>query len=160
TTNLRVGFEGRSAQTYTTMREGDDAFVALRWGRHESPDTMEAARDRLRQTANYWRRWLSQGQFPDHPWRGHLQRSALTLKGLTYAPTGALIAAPTTSLPESQGGGRNWDYRYSWVRDSTFALWALYTLGFDFEADSFLNFIADVAAEGDLQVMYGVGGER
>ncbi len=159
-TNLRIGFEGRSAQAYTTMQEGDDAFVALRWGRHECPDTLEEARDRLRRTANYWRRWLTQGQFPDHPWRSHLQRSALTLKGLTYAPTGALIAAPTTSLPESPGGGRNWDYRYTWVRDSTFALWALYTLGFDFEADSFLNFIADVAAEGDLQVMYGVGGER
>src|SRR6266516_4157139 len=114
----------------------------------------------MRATAEYWRSWLNHGQFPDHPWRGHLQRSALTLKGLTYSPTGALLAAPTTSLPETPGGERNWDYRYSWVRDSTFALWGLYTLGFDFEADGFFDFISDVCLEGGLQVMYGVGGER
>ena len=82
-------------------------------------------------------------------------------KGLTYAPSGALAAAATTSLPETPGGDRNWDYRYSWIRDSTFALWGLYTLGFDWEANDFFWFIADVAERHpDLQVMYGVGGER
>ena len=80
-------------------------------------------------TAHHWQHWLARGDFPDHPWRSYLERSALTLKGLTFAPTGALIAAATTSLPETPGGERNWDYRYTWIRDSTFALWGLYTLG-------------------------------
>ena len=111
-------------------------------------------------TAHHWQHWLARGHFPDHPWRTYLERSALTLKGLTYAPTGAVVAAATTSLPETPGGERNWDYRYSWIRDSTFALWGLYSLGFDWEANDFLYFIAEVAGNEDLQVMYGVGGER
>ncbi|XGU21598.1 glycoside hydrolase family 15 protein [Rhodococcus sp. 3Y1] len=117
------------------------------------------------QTSKSWREWVTIGKFPDHPWRGYLQRSALTLKGLTYAPTGALLAASTTSLPETPGGERNWDYRYAWVRDSTFALWGLYTLGLDREANDFFNFIYDVSSSDNgqphpLQVMYGIGGER
>ena len=111
-------------------------------------------------TADYWHEWLAHGDFPDHPWRPFLQRSALTLKGLSYAPTGAMVAAPTTSLPETPRGERNWDYRYSWIRDSTFMLWGLYTLGVDWEANDFFYFIADVAEGADLQVMYGIGGER
>ena len=109
----------------------------------------------------FWQEWLKHGTFPDHPWRSYLQRSALTLKGLTYAPSGAMVAAATTSLPETPGGDRNWDYRYSWIRDSTFMLWALYTLGFDEEANDFFYFVADMveAEEGQLQVMYGIGGE-
>ena len=112
-------------------------------------------------TAKHWQEWLKHGTFPDHPWRSHLQRSALTLKGLTFRPTGAMIAAATASLPETPGGDRNWDYRYSWIRDSTFMLWALYTLGFDEEANDFFYFVADVAEaeEGQLQIMYGIGGE-
>ncbi len=160
-TNLRLGFEGRGAYARTQMREGDNVFAALSWGEQEPPSTWDDAYDRSWRTAEYWRQWLNHGEFPDHPWRIYLQRSALTLKGLTYAPTGALLAAATTSLPETPGGERNWDYRYSWIRDSTFALWGLYTLGFDAEANDFFHFIADVCdGEHPLQIMYGVGGER
>ena len=112
-------------------------------------------------TAHHWQHWLARGEFPDHPWRSYLQRSALTLKGLTYAPTGAICAAATTSLPETIGGNRNYDYRYTWIRDATFALWGMYSLGYDWEAVDFFSFIADLAEQDDdLQIMYGIGGER
>jgi GH15 family glucan-1,4-alpha-glucosidase len=113
-------------------------------------------------TSHYWRSWLAGGRFPDHRWRSQLQRSALTLKGLTYTPTGATVAAATTSLPETPGGERNWDYRYCWMRDAAFTLWALHALGFDWEADDFMQFVADLGRDGDgpLQIMYGLGGER
>jgi alpha,alpha-trehalase len=162
TTDMRVGFEGRRARARTTLREGDRAFAALSWGKHEAPPTtVDEAGERIDRTAEFWREWLNHGTFPDHEWRTYLQRSALTLKGLSYAPTGALIAAATTSLPETPGGERNWDYRYSWIRDSTFMLWGLYTLGFDWEANDFFYFVADAAGSAeDLQIMYGVGGEK
>ena len=165
TTNLRIGLEGREARARTRMTEGDNVFVALSWSKHPAPQTYEEAADKMWQTSECWRQWINIGDFPDHPWRSYLQRSALTLKGLTYSPTGALLAASTTSLPETPQGERNWDYRYAWVRDSTFALWGLYTLGLDREADDFFAFIADVSGANNderhpLQVMYGVGGER
>jgi GH15 family glucan-1,4-alpha-glucosidase len=158
--DLRLGIEGSTVRARTTMHDGDMAFVALSWSDNEGPKEWGDAYARLVRTADFWHEWLAQGTFPDHPWRQHLQRSALTLKGLVYAPTGAMLAAATTSLPETPGGARNWDYRYSWVRDSTFMLWALYTLGFDWEADDFFHFIVDVCSDADLQVMYGIGGER
>ena len=165
TTNLRIGLEGREARARTRMKEGDNVFVALSWSKHPVPQTYDEATDRMWQTSECWRQWINIGDFPDHPWRSFLQRSALTLKGLTYSPTGALLAASTTSLPETPQGERNWDYRYAWVRDSTFALWGLYTLGLDREADDFFSFIADVSGANNgerhpLQVMYAVGGER
>ncbi|MDY6995262.1 MAG: glycoside hydrolase family 15 protein [Actinomycetota bacterium] len=165
TTNLRIGLEGREARARTRLSEGDNVFVALSWSKHPAPQTYEEAADKMWKTSECWRQWINVGDFPDHPWRTYLQRSALTLKGLTYSPTGALLAAPTTSLPETPRGERNWDYRYAWVRDSTFALWGLYTLGLDREADDFFAFIADVSGANNgerhpLQVMYGVGGER
>ena len=158
--DLRLGLEGPRARARTTLAEGQTVFAALGWTRHSLPATHEEATARLVRTAHYWQKWLKQGAFPDHPWRSHLQRSAITLKGLSYAPTGALVAAATTSLPETPNGERNWDYRYVWFRDSTFMLWALYTLGFDWEASDFFYFIADLAErdEGDLQVMYAVDG--
>ena len=161
TTDLRLGFEGPQATARTLVKEGDTRFVAMSWTEHEPPTSFEDAYRRQVWTAHHWQHWLARGNFPDHPWRGHLERSALTLKGLTYAPTGALIAAPTTSLPETPKGERNWDYRFSWVRDSTLALWALDRLGFDWEANDFFWFIADLAeASDELQIMYGIDGGK
>ena len=161
TTDMRLGFEGGRASARTLLKQGDVRFVALSWGSKEPPLTSADAYERLVWTAHHWQHWLGRGQFPDHPWRSYLQRSALTLKGLTYAPTGAIAAAATTSLPETLGGERNYDYRFSWIRDATFALWGLYSLGFDWEAIDFLSFIGDVAdSDEDLQIMYGIGGER
>jgi len=159
TSDMNIGFEGPRAIARTLIKEGESRFCALSWGAVEAPLTEDEAYKRLVWTAHHWQHWLARGRFPDHPWRSYLERSALTLKGLTYAPSGAVVAAPTTSLPETPGGERNWDYRYSWIRDSTFALWGLYTLGFDWEANDYLYFIAEVArAEGELHVMYAIDG--
>jgi GH15 family glucan-1,4-alpha-glucosidase len=161
TTDMRIGFEGSQASVRTLLKEGDTRFIALSWGGREPPLTYEDAYSRQVWTAHHWQHWLARGQFPDHPWRSYLQRSALTLKGLTYAPTGAICAASSTSLPETIGGERNYDYRYSWIRDATFALWGMYSLGYDWEAVDFFSFIADLAEQDeDLQIMYGIGGER
>lgn len=161
-TDLRLGLEVGRVRARTVLREGDQRFAALTWAGSSGPDDVVTAQAQLSATGAYWRDWLGRGSFPDHPWRGHLQRSALTLKGLIYAPTGAMVAAATSSLPETLGGERNWDYRYTWIRDAAFTLWGLYTLGFDAEADDFLLFIAEVAGgERDrLHIMYGIGGER
>ncbi|MEO7127029.1 MAG: glycoside hydrolase family 15 protein, partial [Nakamurella sp.] len=162
TSSIRMGLEGHIVTARTRLREGEKHFVAMAFSELPGPSTADEASQMINNTAEFWRQWLSQGAFPDHPWRAYLQSSALALKGLSYSPTGALMAAATTSLPETPHGQRNWDYRYSWIRDSTFALWGLYTLGFDREADDFFYFIHDVAA-GDpehLQIMYGVGGEH
>ncbi len=162
TTDMNIGFEGPRAIARTMLKEGEARFCALSWSEHQPPQTNDEAYERLVWTAHHWQHWLDRGEFPDHPWRTYLQRSALTLKGLSYAPTGAMLAAATTSLPETPGGERNWDYRYSWIRDSTFMLWGLYTLGFDWEANDFFYFIADCAEaeEGQLQIMYGIDGEQ
>jgi GH15 family glucan-1,4-alpha-glucosidase len=161
TTDLMLGFEGSRATARHLMKEGEVVFCALSWSEHAPPQDVDEAFDRMTWTAHHWQHWLDRGNFPDHPWRTFLQRSALTLKGLTYAPSGALVAAATTSLPETPQGERNWDYRYSWIRDSTFMLWALLSLGFEWEANDFFYFIADVASgEEKLQVMYGISGER
>jgi alpha,alpha-trehalase len=160
TTDMRIGFEGPRATARTLLKEGETRFCALSWSQHQPPSTFDDAYRRLVWTAHHWQHWLARGNFPDHRWRSYLQRSALTLKGLSYANTGALIAAPTTSLPETPGGERNWDYRYCWIRDSSFTLWGLYSLGFDWEANDFFYFIADIAeSDHDLQIVYGIDGE-
>src|ERR1700745_2694181 len=144
-TDLRLGFEGPRARARTTLHAGDTAFAALGWADTPLPTSYDEADERITRTAQYWQEWLQHGRFPDHRWRPYLQRSALTLKGLSYSPTGAMVAAATTSLPQTPGGERNWDYRYSWIRDSTFMLWGLYMLGFEWEANDYFYFIADVA---------------
>jgi GH15 family glucan-1,4-alpha-glucosidase len=161
TTDLNLGFEGPRAIARSRLRAGDQVFCALSWGDATPPQTFAEAHERLSRTGDFWHEWISRGNFPDHPWRSYLQRSALTLKGLIHEPTGALLAAATTSLPETPGGERNYDYRYSWLRDSTFMLGGLYTLGFDREANDFFYFLTDLAEQDpDLQIMYGIGGER
>lgn len=160
-TSFRLGFEGHKASARSTLRAGETAFAAFSWSHHEDVRSYEDATARIERTAQFWRDWLNHGSFPDHPWSPILERSALTLKGLIYTPTGALMAAATTSLPETPHGERNWDYRFSWIRDSTFILWALYTLGFDHEANDFFSFIGDATEkDGELQIMYGIDGER
>ena len=164
TTNLELGIEANRVRARHTLVAGEEAFTALGWGA-ELPvaGDIEDAHRRLDATVAFWRRWLNRARpFADHRWREAIQRSALTIKGLTYMPTGATVAALTTSLPETPGGERNWDYRYTWMRDSTFTLQALHLLGLDWEADEFMQFVADLEpnSDGGLQIMYGIDGRR
>jgi GH15 family glucan-1,4-alpha-glucosidase len=161
--DIRMGIEGNRAHGRHTMREGEKRFCALSWTEGRGgPHTVEQAEEHMQRTAHFWRTWLAEGTYPDHPWRFHLQRSALVLKGLTFMPTGALVAAPTTSLPETPQGERNWDYRYCWMRDASFTLWGLHALGLNWEADDFVQYLADMERneDGSLQIMYGIRGQK
>ena len=125
----------------------------------EIPDEDELSR-RLEGTISWWRSWCNKGRFKGQYW-GQTKRSAMILKGLTNAPTGAIAAAATTSLPEHQGGCRNWDYRFSWIRDSCFTVNSLAEVGYVKEANGFRRFIERSAASADqLQIVFGLGGER
>ena len=164
--SIQLGVLGARSYGRTTLGQGQSAFMVLSWGNAKAPASLEEAFEALNTTVNFWRDWLSVANIPDHPWKPYLDRSALTLKALSYAPTGAIMAAGTTSLPETPGGERNWDYRYTWIRDSAFMLRALYRLGFNWEAFEYFGFIIDAVSGGDLnrnlelQIMYGIGGER
>ncbi|GAA2241270.1 glucoamylase [Streptomyces ruber] len=164
------------ARTEFKLAEGEAAVFALDQVGGEVPPrgcALAEAEREFEATVAYWRRWLSQSRYRGR-WREMVHRSALTLKLLTYAPTGAIVAAPTTSLPEQLGGERNWDYRYVWVRDAAFCVYALLRLGFTGEAEAFMKFLAryispgdggpgdggpgDAGPSGPLQIMYGIDG--
>ena len=159
--SLNLGLGGARATARTALSEGETAYAALSW-QHGSVATAADAEAQLDATVVCWRDWFRHAspRMPDHPWRPYLERSALTLKGLSYAPSGAIMAAATTSLPESPGGERNWDYRYTWIRDSAFMLAALYKMGFDWEAFGYFAFLMDAVGAGPLQLMYGIDCER
>ena len=162
-TDLDLGIEESRVRARHVLSVGDRAYCALSWDEDlKGPQTAEEAAARIAATARFWRAWLGRARIPDHRFRDPIQRSALVIKGLTYMPTGATIAALTTSLPETPGGERNWDYRYTWIRDTTFTLQALHMLNLDWEADEFMQFVADVEAteDGSLQIMYGIDGRR
>jgi GH15 family glucan-1,4-alpha-glucosidase len=156
---------GCSAQF--SLSAPDSAAFVLETGRPEDdnpgPHSEQRVNELFDATVTYWRRWLSRSSYRGR-WREMIDRSALTLKLLTYEPTGAIVAAPTTSLPEKVGGSRNWDYRYMWVRDAAFSLFALLKLGFTDEAHAFISFLSerlfrhDLSESGPLGVVYSVDG--
>ena len=161
--DLALGIEGNRVRARHVLEAGDRAYCALSWAEGlAAPPDVEDAEARMASTTRFWRSWLGRARIPDHRFRDAVQRSALAIKGLTYMPTGATVAALTTSLPETPGGERNWDYRYTWMRDATFTLQALHWLNLDWEADEFMQFVADVepTEDGSLQIMYGIDGRR
>jgi GH15 family glucan-1,4-alpha-glucosidase len=163
---LRTPIETRGEDLTTvaefTVAKGDRVPFVLTWfASHDEPPRKINPEHALRDTEKFWNAWAQNCSYPG-PWKEAVTRSLLTLKGLTYAPTGGLVAALTTSLPEEIGGVRNWDYRYCWLRDAAFTLMTLMRMGYRDEAKSWrewlLRAIAGSAAQ--MQIMYGVHGER
>ncbi len=162
-TDMALGIEGGRVRARQELQAGDEVFCALSWAELlAAPVDAKDANARLDRTNRFWHNWLARARIPDHAWAHPIQRSALAIKGMTYMPTGATIAALTTSLPETPGGERNWDYRYTWMRDTTFTLQALHFLNLDWEAEEFMQFVADLEPndDGGLQIMYGIDGRR
>jgi GH15 family glucan-1,4-alpha-glucosidase len=157
-----------SARARVSLRAGESRAWALQYGIAERTGGFwdeERIAERLHETVAAWRSWSSQHQRYQGPWRDLVDLSGRVLQGLTYQPSGAIVAAPTTSLPETVGGARNWDFRYTWVRDASLTLEALWVAACPDEAKHFFDFLAESARrkledEGDLQIMFGVGGER
>ena len=163
-TPLRIG-DGAARASFS-LSQGESATFVLEHvvGAYESQRrSATQTRELFEATVAYWRRWLSQSRYTGR-WREMVHRSALTLKLLTYQPTGAIVAAATTSLPEQIGGERNWDYRHTWIRDAAFSLYALLHLGFGEEAEAFMGWLTDrfrdcrEGESGPLQIMYGIDG--
>jgi GH15 family glucan-1,4-alpha-glucosidase len=159
--------DGGEASARFTLEEGHSAVFVLSQLTEEISEATELDEDEaetaFRQTVAYWRQWLRQCRYAGR-WREMVERSALALKLMTYAPSGAIVAAPTCSLPEGIGGERNWDYRYTWIRDSAFTIYAFLRLGFRKEAERFMHFVAKLCREanpdGSLQIMYGIDGRK
>ncbi len=167
-TEAPIDVRGGDAHASVELSAGESAtFVLehLRDAYEPHSHSAEEMRELVEGTVAYWRSWLSQSRYKGR-WREMVHRSALTLKLLTYQPTGAIVAAPTTSLPEVLGGERNWDYRYTWIRDAAFSLYALLRLGFTQEAAAFMDWLNHrVSSErwertGPLNVLYGIDGRR
>jgi alpha,alpha-trehalase len=161
--DVPLDIEGDRIRGRHVLQAGERRYCALSWAEGRAvPEDIENAEARVAATISFWRTWLSGARIPDHRLRDPVQRAALTIKGLTYMPTGATVAALTTSLPETPGGERNWDYRYTWIRDTTFTLQALHFLNLNWEADEFMEFVADLepTEDGSLQIMYGINGRR
>jgi GH15 family glucan-1,4-alpha-glucosidase len=161
-----VEIEDVTMRTTFTVREGEQVGFALRWAptdavRVPEPTAPDAVAARIADTVEAWRSWEAEHDVYKGPHRELVRHSSRVLKGLTYRPTGAIVAAPTTSLPETVGGERNWDYRFSWIRDSSLTLEALYIGSCPDEAEDFVSFMTSSAGGGSsLQIMYGIGGEH
>ncbi|MGF1457489.1 MAG: glycoside hydrolase family 15 protein [Leptolyngbyaceae cyanobacterium] len=166
-TDIELESDGQGVTAEFVLEEDESLVFVLRQisdaDHCSAPVSGDQAEALFTQTVCYWRNWLSQSVYKGL-WRGMVERSALVLKLLTYEPTGAIIAAPTTSLPENIGGERNWDYRYTWLRDAAFTVYALLRVGFTREAADFMGWIQARCRElkdGDtLQVMYSIDGDR
>jgi len=163
------GVDGATATVRLHLEAGQEVCFALAHGQAgQQPLTVwdgAAITARLDDTMAGWRSWSAIHQTYEGPWRDLVHHSGRVLQALTYAPTGAIVAAPTTSLPETVGGERNWDYRYTWVRDASLTMEALWVAACPDEANEFFSFLADAAASQlhrglDLQIMFGIGGER
>lgn len=160
--------DGRGGvRVHFTLHQGQSARFIIESAQNNEIESHDHSLGRYQKeflrTRSFWQGWIAQCQYQGR-WREKVQRSALVLKLLTYEPTGAIIAAPTTSLPENVGGARNWDYRYTWLRDAAFSLYSLLTLGFTQEAEAFMGWLDarchEQKGEGTLQPMYTIDGQH
>ena len=161
-TPMALEQSGRRVSAYFRVKKGDRIPIQLTWfASHEQPPAAADVEQALASTEQFWREWAGRCAYQGR-WRDAVVRSLVTLKAMTYAPTGAIVAAPTTSLPESIGGVRNWDYRYCWLRDATLTLDALMLGGYVDEAEAWRAWLmsAVAGAPEESQIMYGVDGER